>query len=262
MRVWLWALAVSTLATTASADGLVPRGFTFTYRTLADTSVTTRLVFDAEPSNVEVGVADTSFTIEGVIRAVWETGPDAGLEWFFTDGDTLVATSDLLIHGFRRPGLGIVFFAPGTGPPMETFPQVWVPATVADGATWSWTGLGLCGDYAQERTESYQAQTDTVQIPYRGEWICPRIQVTEPVICEFRLPDGRGLDAFGRVVEGIAAGKIGEPRWVTGVSTGAQDRWAILLKDAFVELVDVEIDGDPIVPTTASSVSGLKSRFE
>lgn len=261
MRAWLVILAALLAASTASADGLVPRGFTLTYRMLADSNVTTRLVFDAAPSEVKIGVADSTFTITGVIRAVWQGGPDGGLEWFFSDSDTLAATSDLLIHGFRRPGFGSVFFAPGTEAPTETSPQVWSPVALQNGATWSWTGRGLCADYGQDRTESYQATQESIEVPYRGAWTCYRIDVAEPVVCTFALADGRALDAFGRVVAPGEVSKIGEPRWLTAVSTSAEDRWALLLKDAFVELVDVEFDGDPIVPTASASMSSLKSRF-
>lgn len=248
------------VAVTASAEGLLPRGFKFTYRTLADSTVT-KLVFDLEPADVQVGVADSTFTIVDVIRAVWQDGPDHGLEWFFTDSDTLAASSDLLIHGFRRPGLGSVFFAAGVEAPTETSPQVWSPSTLQDGATWSWTGRGLCADYSQDRTESYQAIQESIEVPYRGAWTCFQIQVTEPVVCSLRLPDGRALDAFGRVIAPGDVAKIGEPRWISAVSTGRDDRWSVLLKDGFVELVDVTVDDEPIVPTRSDSVSNLKSRF-
>lgn len=253
------------------AEGLLPGGIVHTFRCREDTMVTATLTFGDASEDVQVGVADTSFTLVGVVRATWEGGPDDGLEWYFSDSDSQsVSENAILFHGFYRPGIGGVFFpAELDGPPTESNPRIWVPAAVdlAAGYTWSWTGRWPFDEYAEVHTLDHEAAPDTIDVPYRDGAATWRLRLqTPPASLGIRSKDGTLLDAMGRV---LSSGRLracgtpdsSEPRWHAQVNSG-RNRWTILVRDAFYELVALKDEnGDDVVPVVVESFGGWKRLF-
>jgi hypothetical protein len=258
-------------ASTARAEGFVPRGTVHVFRCREDTLVTTTLTFDADRSDIEVNVADSTFTLTDVVRARWSGGPNDGLEWYFSDSDTSSSTAnEILFHGFLLPGrLGGAFFPPQEEAPTQTNPQVWVPSgeVLADGYTWSWTGRHPFDDYAEVQTLDFQAAREVVDVPYRNGIATWKLSLQpQPAKAPFETVDGVQLDGMGRVVSGqdvrqCATPDPTEPRWITVVSSG-RHRWCVLVQDAFVELVELtDEDGSPVVRARTRTISDLKRSF-
>ncbi len=232
---------------TAEAGGFVPRGTTYLYEEVVDSTVSLSFGVSFEDSSIYAGADSFVVQRDDVIRAQWSQKFQGGLvQWFRNSDPSNPAANEIQLVGFDRPALR-VFYEP---------PLPWVASDdrLAGGdSTWTWVGRVSvpAGVGSPDSLRFSIGALDTVALFGGVPALARRIRVEDAAV--LALPTGESVDLSGRNLSGVRARRFLTTDSWYGSARGNGQFLRILFRDD-----QVVLHPEGVVPVTKASMGSLR----